>query len=104
MEDPRIVIAFPGQNILILCDINNATSWRVNGSVYILSGLFSGNLAGHNVSGRNILVEDIMINDARNSSMYICVLPQIPPKPDIKSHPTILYVAGECNDFGTYYL
>ena len=36
-----------------------------------------------------------MINDDRNGSIYICILPQTPPTPDIISSPTILYVAGE---------
>ena len=51
-------------------------------------------LAGHNRSGVNIIVEDIMMNDDRNGSVYICILPQISP-PDIESDPTTLYVAGE---------
>ena len=54
-----------------------------------------GQLTGHNSSGNNIIVEDIMMNDSRNGSVYICVIPQISPTPDIEGNPTILYVAGE---------
>ena len=39
-----------------------------------------------------------MMNDSRNGSVYICILPQTPPTPDIVSDPTILYVAGEYGD------
>ena len=40
----------------------------------------------------NIIVEDIMMSDV---SVYICVIDQIPPTPDIESDPIILYVASE---------
>ena len=63
--------------------------------MYSLSELFNGGLDGHNISGRNILVEDIVLNDLRNGSKYSCIIPQIPPTPDIESNPTFLYVAGE---------
>ena len=65
---------------------------------YTLNELFTGQLAGHNINGNNIIVEDIMMNDDRNGSVYICILPQTPPTPDIESDPTILYVAGEYGD------
>ena len=62
---------------------------------YTHNQLFNGQLAGHSSTGNNIIVEDIMMNDDRNGSIYICVIPQIPPTPDNVSDPTILYVAGE---------
>ena len=62
---------------------------------YTINELFTGQLAGHNITGSSIVVEDIMMNDDRNGSIYICVIPQIPPTPDIFSDPTILYIAGE---------
>ena len=70
-------------------------AWRVNGVTYPLSDLFIGQLAGHNSTGNNIIVEDIMMNDDRNGSVYICIILQTPPTPDIESDPTTLYVAGE---------
>ena len=73
-------------------------SWIVNSVAYTLRDLFDGELAGHNINGINIIVEDIMMNDDRNGSVYICLIPQILPTPDIVSDPTILYVAGEYGD------
>ena len=59
-----------------------------------------GNLTGHSISltGRNIIVEDIMMNDDRNGSVYICIVPQGLGTPDIESDPTTLLVAGKCSD------
>ena len=97
-EGPGIVIAHPGQDVELLCNVTGAvTNWRVNGVSYTLSQLFTGQLAGHNITGSNIIVEDIMMNDDRNGSVYICIIPQTPPTPDIEGDPTTLYVAGEYN-------
>ena len=83
-----------------MCDVGTGATvlWRINGSssVHTLSDLFSGAVAGHSINGRNIVVEDIMMNDVRNGSQYQCVIPQIPPDPNIDGNATILYVAGEC--------
>ena len=83
-----------------MCNVTGGVaSWRVNNTVnntvYTLNQLFTGQLAGHNSTGSNIIVEDIMMNDDRNGSVYICFIPQMSPIPDIESDPTILYVAGE---------
>ena len=95
-EGPGIVIAHPGQDVELLCTVTGGVaSWRVNNTVYTLNQLFTGQLAGHNITGNNIIVEDIMMNDDRNGSVYICFIPQMSPTPDIVSDPTILYVAGE---------
>ena len=95
-EGPGIVIAHPGQDVELLCNVTGGVSyWRVNNVTYTLSQLFTGQLAGHNSNGSNIIVEDIMMNDDRNGSVYICLIPQTPPVPDIVSSPTILYIAGE---------
>ena len=95
-EGPGIVIAHPGQHVELLCNVTGAIpSWRVNSVAYTLSDLFDGTLAGHNSTGINIIVEDIMMNDDRNGSVYICFIQRIPPIPDIVSDPTTLYVAGE---------
>ena len=95
-EGPGIVIAHPGQDVVLLCNVTGGTSWMINGSEPIaLSSLFNGAVPGYNTSGNNLLVEDIILNDDRNDTDYICVLPQTPPTPDIESDPTILYVAGK---------
>ena len=98
-EGPGIVIAHPGQDVELLCTVTGGVpSWRINNVTYTLSQLFNGQLARHNINGNNIIVEDIMMNDDRNGSIYICVIQQIPPIPDIESDPTILYVVGEYGD------
>ena len=93
-------IALPGQDVELLCDVTGdvGTAWRINGTLHVLSELFAGVVAGHNVSGRNIIVEDIMMNDVRNGSQYQCEIGQDPPDPNIEGNLTILYVAGECKD------
>ena len=96
-EGPGTVIARPGQDVELLCNVTGGfASWRVNRTTYTPNQLFSGSLTGHNISltGRNIIVEDIMINDDRNGSVYICVILQGLGTPDIESDPTILLVAG----------
>ena len=74
-EGPGIVIARPGQDVELLCNVTGGVaSWSVNrGQRYTPNELFMGDLAGHNISltGRNIIVEDIMMNDDRNGSVYI---------------------------------
>ena len=80
-----------------MCDVtgDEGTAWRINGTLHLLSELFAGVVAGHNVSGRNLVVEDIIMNDVRNGSQYQCEITQIPPDPNIVGNLTILYVAGE---------
>ena len=99
-EGPGIVIAHPGEDVELLCNVTGGTpTWTVNNVTYTLSQLFTGQLAGHRSNSSNIIVEDIMMNDDRNVSVYICLIPQTPPIPDIVSSPTILYVAGEYGEF-----
>ena len=85
-----------------MCNVTGGVaSWSVNGGQpYTPSDLFMGDLAGHNISltGRNIIVEDITMNDDRNGSVYICIIPQGLGTPDIESDPTTLLVAGKCSD------
>ena len=79
-----------------MCNVTDGTpTWTINNVTYTLSQLFTGQLAGHRSNGSNIIVEDIMMNDDRNGSVYICLIPQTPPIPDIISSPTMLFVAGE---------
>ena len=88
-----------------MCNVTGeAALWSVNGGPpYSPNGLFMGNLTGHKISltGRNIIVEDIMMNDDRNGSVYICIVPQGLGTPDIVSDPTTLLVAGKCSDKST---
>ena len=95
-----IVIARPGQNVEVMCDVDGTeenTLWRINGSSSFVSlrGLSNGSILGHSISGRNIVVKDIMMNDVRNGSRYECI---VFSSPITSGNVTILYVAGECND------
>ena len=77
-----------------MCNVtggHGAPLWRVNGALYLLSELAAGQLLGHSTMGNNIVVEDIVTNDMRNNSMYICVTPT-----GVVSDPTTLYISGEC--------
>ena len=78
-----------------------------NQGPYTINSLRNGILTGYNatVNSSNLIVENIMMNDARNDSEYICVI--IPAigwvaSYDIinESDPTILYVAGEYQHSG----
>ena len=107
-EGPGIVIAHPGQDVELLCTVTESstsqtTGWLVNNDgPYRIIAILSGILTGHTATldSSNLIVENIMMNDGRNGSGYICVV--IPAQgmatfADIieESDPTILYVAGE---------
>ena len=111
-EGPSIVIAHPGQDVELLCTVtvtltSQATGWLVNNmGPLTISSLRNGILTGYtaNLDSNNLIVENIMMNDSRNGSEYICVI--IPAQGlvtfvDIidESDPTILYVAGEYQNY-----
>ena len=79
-QGPDMVIAYPGQDLELLCTVtvsstNEAVAWIVNhGGPYSLNALNSGLLSGYSVNGSNLVVEDIMINDPRNGNEYRCVV------------------------------
>ena len=102
-EGPGLVIAYPGQDVELLCTVTGfgVAQWRVNGTSYTFNELLMGQLAGHNITlnADNIIVEDIMMNDSRNGSMYVCFIPGARGAPDNNSDPTILLVAGECKRY-----
>ena len=64
---------------------------------YGKSALRNGILAGYSSNGNNLLVQDIMMNDDRNNSYYICVVISLNDMFTIinESDPTFMYVAGE---------
>ena len=111
-EGPGIVIAHPGQDVELLCTVTvtDSTSqtigWTVNNEeLHRINSIRSHILPGHTatVDSSNLIVENITMNDARNSSAYICVVvPSLSTKKMITftdiiagSNLTILYVAGE---------
>ena len=107
-EGTGIVIAHPGQDVELWCTVtvtsgSQTTAWLVNNvGPYGVNALRNGILAGHSgtLGSSNLIVENIMMNDNRNGSVYRCVI--VPAQgmltvADIieESDPTILYVAGE---------
>ena len=109
-EGPGIVIAHPGQDVELLCNVTEdlttlTEGWLINNmGPYGINALYHGRLIGHNGSldGGNLIVEHIMMNDSRSGSEYICVivpadLDDIITIADIiyRSEPTFLYVSGE---------
>ena len=103
-EGPGIVIAHPGEDVELLCNITGTVGiyWIVNETIYGLDQLFNGQLTGYNTSGTNIIVENIMMNDVRNGTTYTCIQPQTPPTPNIVTDPSFLYVAGEHDSLCRY--
>ena len=103
-EGPGIVIAHPGQNVRLLCDVassgDKTVAWIINnGVIHTVRQLHSGILTGYSTSGNNLIIKNITMNDDRNETEYICVTASStqPMLSDIidESDPTILYVAGE---------
>ena len=79
------------------------SQWEVNDELHTQTELANGELAGHNImaisatnaTGTAILVLNIEVNDIRNGSKYVCVVPQTLPIEDIRSEPAILIIAGK---------
>ena len=107
-EGPGIVIAHPGQDVELLCTVtvtstSQTTGWLVNSNgPYRINAIRSGVLTGYiaTLDSSNLIVENIMMNDVRNGSEYICVVIPVQGMTTLaditdESDPTILYVAGE---------
>ena len=99
------MIAHPRQDVELLCTVtpsgNETTAWAINTVVYTLQQLHNGILTGYSSNGNNLIIENIMMNDDRNDTEYICVTvsstvsnPMLSDIIDL-SNSTILYVAGE---------
>ena len=76
-------------------------AWIINnGVLYTVQFLHNGILTGYSTNGNNLIIENIMMNDDRNDTEYICVTVLSTVNPTVadiidESDPTILYVAGE---------
>ena len=55
---------------------SQTTGWLVNNEPYRINSLCNGILTGYSATlgGGNLIVENIMMNDVRNGSEYICVI------------------------------
>ena len=105
-QGPGIVIAHPGQNVELLCNVTPSDSqtaaWIAdNEGPHTVKQLHNGILTGYSSNGNNLIIENITMNDDRNDTEYSCAtVPSTVSQPstaDIidESDPTILYVAGE---------
>ena len=63
---------------------------------YEVTALLNGTLPGYSSNGNNLIVQNITMNDVRNGSNYKYVI-NITTAILRPSHPTILYIAGECH-------
>ena len=79
---------------------SQTAAWLINnGAPHTVQQLHDGILTGYSTNGNNLIIENIMMNDDRNDTEYICVTvpasrPMVGNIID-ESDPTILYVAGE---------
>ena len=99
----RNVIAYPGQDVELICDVTNGTAWFINGlGPYPVSQLFNGTLTGYNSSGNNLIIKDIVMNDLRDNYEYQCTTYSV------NGDLVFLHVAGEymcvCHEISVYTL
>ena len=104
-ERNSIVIAHPGQDVELLCNVtpsgSQTAAWIIDHVVYTVWQLRNGLLTGYSSNGNNLIIENIMMNDGRNETEYSCgTVSSTVNHPSIsniidESDPTILYVAGE---------
>ena len=106
-KGPGIVIAYPGQDVELLCTVTRTSTsqtagWLVNNmGPYRINAIRNGILIGHTGTwdNSNLIVENIMMNDGRNDSVYSCVV--IPAGGIVtfgdiidESDPFFLYIPG----------
>ena len=80
-EVSNIVIAYPGQDVELLCTIPSAdnepqsTKWRINDQLNItIEVLRNGRLPGYNATmDGTLIIQNITMNDIRNGSDYNCI-------------------------------
>ena len=101
------VIAHPGQDIELLCDVTPSGSglvaWAIdNSGPYGLSAIRGGIVPGYtnDLNRNNLIITSIMMDDDRNDTEYRCVIaiPGAAPGtlvPTESGNVTVLYVAGE---------
>ena len=101
------VIAHPGQDIELLCDVtpsgNGSVAWIINRMVpYGLSSIRNGIVSGYtnNLGTTSLIIKSIMMDDDRNDTEYQCVITisnadTMTEQPVERGSKTILYVAGE---------
>ena len=99
-EGPGIVIAHPGGDVELLCNVTrsggHSVAWLINNvGPYGVNALRNGIQDGYSANGNNLIVENIMMNDSRNGSEYSCMIVNNMERIIQMSNETFLYVAGE---------
>ena len=106
-QGPGIVIAHPGQDVELLCDVtpsgNGSVAWIMDRmGPYGLNSIQNGIAPGYTTTlgSNNLIVQNIMMNDDRNDTEYQCVIgtqdeDTMLLQPTEMGNITILYVAGE---------
>ena len=91
---PTTVTLYPGDTSAVFYCVADpfVIVWEINGMIYRLDELFTGDLSGHNVSGSNITVSNPV-----HGTKYVCVIPRTPPTPSVLSDPAFLYIVGKYN-------
>ena len=102
-----IVIAHPGQDVELLCDVtpsgNGSVSWVINGmGPHGLNSISNGIVPGYtnNLGATSLIIKSIMMDDDRNDTEHQCVIGISDAETMTlqlveRSNVTILYVAGE---------
>ena len=106
-QHSSIVIAHPGQDVELSCDVTPSGSglvaWAIgNTGPYGLSAIRNGIVPGYtnDLNRNNLIITSIMMDDDRNDTEYQCVIaiPGAAPStlvPTESGNVTVLYVAGE---------
>ena len=103
-EGPGIVIAHPGQDVELLCNVTGISAgqeaaWLINGKgPHAVNSIHRGDVTGYTTTlgSNNLIVENIMTNDSRNNYKLQCVIITTSDKTiQITGDAYILYVAGE---------
>ena len=103
-EGSGIVIAHPGQDVELLCNVTvisagQEAAWLINGKgPHAVNSIHRGDVTGYTTTlgSNNLIVENIMMNDSRNNYKLQCVIITTSDKTiQIIGDAYILYVAGE---------
>ena len=90
-DAPDIVIAYPGQDVELLCPVSTnaeVVGWVINDTLFEEPTKYP---SGYSLNGNNLIVENIMINDFRNNTEFKCMM----LLQGNFSDEIVLYVAGK---------
>ena len=96
----NIVIAHPGQEVELICNLSQTSNigWTIDHEIpYGVSSLHNGILDGYSadIQTNNLIILNITINDSRNETKYQCGITMGPVFQQQESDVITLYVTGE---------